>query len=81
MRGSVAICARLSTWKTPIVSARWSMRVDRRVVGREMREVDLDALVLADERDRLLERRQHAEAEQVDLDEARGRRSRPCPTG
>ena len=35
-----------------------------------MREVDLDALVRADHRDRLLDRVQHAEAEQVDLDDA-----------
>ena len=44
--------------------------VDRGIVGRQVRQVDLDALVRAHQRDGLLERRQHAEAEQVDLDEA-----------
>ena len=34
MRGSVAICARLSTWKTPTVSACLQHRVDLRVVRR-----------------------------------------------
>jgi hypothetical protein len=44
-------------------------RVDLRIVGRQMREVELDAVVRAHERDRLLERLHHAEAEQIDLDE------------
>src|SRR6056297_3130226 len=39
-------------------------------VGRQPCEVDLDAFVPTDERNRLLERRQHAETEQVDLDQA-----------
>ena len=39
-RGSVAICARDSTWKTPIVSASCSMLVDGRIVRRQMREID-----------------------------------------
>ncbi len=43
--------------------------VGLRVVGRQVREVDLDALVGADHGDRLLERGQHAEAEEVDLDQ------------
>ena len=44
--------------------------IDLGIVGREVGQIDLDALVLPDERDRLLERGEHAEAEEVDLDEA-----------
>ncbi len=40
-----------------------------RVVGRQVGEVDLLALVAVDQGHRLLERVQHAEAEQVDLDQ------------
>jgi hypothetical protein len=43
--------------------------VDRGVVGRQVRVVDPLALVLEDHRRRLFERAQHAEAEQVDLDD------------
>ena len=43
------------------------------VLLRDGREVDLDALVLADEVDREVQHREHAEAEQVELHEARGR--------
>ncbi len=45
-------------------------RVHAGVVGRKMREVDLDAFVRADHRDRLLQRGQHPEPEQIDLDNA-----------
>ncbi len=44
--------------------------VGRGIVGRQVREVERDALVLAYQRDGLLEHRHHAEAEQVDLDDA-----------
>ncbi len=40
------------------------------IIGREFREVDRDAFVLAREPDGVFERVQHAEAEQVDLDDA-----------
>ena len=43
--------------------------VDLRVVGRQMREVDAHLLVVADDRDRFLERVEHAEPEEVDLDD------------
>ena len=65
-RGSVAICARLSIWNTPTVSARHSIVVDL-VLLRDGGEVDLVALVLADQVDRVVQRAEHAEAEQVEL--------------
>ena len=40
MRGSVAICARDSTWNTPIVSASCSIAVDLRVVRRQVGEIE-----------------------------------------
>ena len=43
------------------------------VVGGKLCEVDLDALVAANQGDRLLECGEHAEAEQVDLDDAQVR--------
>ena len=46
MRGSVAICARLSTWNTPMVSAALEHAVDRGIVGRQVCEVERDAFVL-----------------------------------
>ena len=44
--------------------------VDALVVLRQMREIDVDAFVRADERDHFLDRREHAEAEEIDLDDA-----------
>ena len=44
--------------------------VDRRIVLRQVREIHLDPLVRADHRDRLLDRREHAEAEQIHLHDA-----------
>ena len=44
------ICARLSTWKTPIVSARAEVVVHRLVGHVELREVDGDAARLPDVR-------------------------------
>ena len=40
------------------------------IVWRQMREIDFDALMRANHRDRLFQRRQHPEAEQIDLDDA-----------
>ena len=40
VRSRLCICARLSIWKTPTVSARLDLGVDRRVVERHAREVD-----------------------------------------
>ena len=45
-------------------------RVHVGIVGRQMREIDLDALVRADHRNRLLQRGEHPEPEQIDLDDA-----------
>ena len=39
-RGSVAICARDSTWNTPMVSAALQHRVDRRDRPAAMRQVE-----------------------------------------
>ena len=44
--------------------------VDARVVLRQVREVDVDPFVRADERDHFLDRREHAEAEEIDFDDA-----------
>ncbi len=71
-RGSVPICARLSTWNTPMVSAAAEQVVDLVLLG-DGREVDLDALVLAHEVDREVQHREHPEAEQVELHQPRGR--------
>ncbi len=44
-------------------------RVDLRVVGRQVREIDAHPLVVADDRDRLLERVEHPQPQEVDLDD------------
>ena len=66
----LCICARLSIWKTPTVSALLDLGVDRRVVERDARQVDRLAAQPRDAVDRVLDRREHAEPEQVDLQEA-----------
>ena len=43
--------------------------VDLRVVGRQVGEIDIRPLVVADDRNRLFERVQHAESEKIDLDD------------
>ena len=43
MRGRQDICARLSTWNMPMVSAFCSACIDRGIVLRQMRQVDLFA--------------------------------------
>ena len=43
-------------------------RINRRIVLRQMREIDLFIVVAADELNRLLERRHHTEPQQVHLD-------------
>ena len=55
--------------------------VDGRVVERDAREVDRLAVQARDRVDRLLDGGEHAEPEQVDLEEARRRSTSPCPTG
>ena len=67
----MAICARLSTWNTPTVSAAAQQVVDL-VLLRDGGEVDVDALVLADQVDREVQHREHPEAEQVELHQAGG---------
>ncbi len=69
MIGSVAICARDSTWKVPIVSARHSISntagssfgMVARSTGLPRRRADVQGI---------LDGRQHPEAEQVDLHDA-----------
>ncbi len=71
-RGSIAICARLSIWKTPTVSPR-QITVERRlVVRRNRRHRQLDAAVLPEEPEGEVEMGERAEAEQVHLEEADG---------
>ena len=70
VRRIVCICARLSIWKQPTVSARWISSNTARVVERHAREVDLLAVRARDHVDALLDGGEHAEAEQVDLQEA-----------
>ena len=45
--------------------------VDAFVVLRQMSEIDIDAFIRADERDHFFDRREHAEAEEVDFDDAK----------
>ena len=71
VRRSDCICARLSIWKTPVVSAFWIAVVGGRVVVGDPREVDPLAARARDHLHRALDRRQHPQPEQVDLQEAR----------
>jgi hypothetical protein len=68
VRRSEPICARLSIWKTPVVSASW---MASNVA--DAREVDPLAATRGDHLDAALDGRQHPQAEQVDLQEARVR--------
>ncbi len=67
--GSICAWARLSTWKQPIVSARLQQVVDRRVVQRQVIQVEGDPPLLADVGQRLVDHAQRAQAQQVDLDQ------------
>jgi hypothetical protein len=74
------ICARLSIWKTPIVSA---LQIIAKVAGRPPAsraiEAEMLALVPGEQVERAAHAAEHAEAEHVDLHEAQFRRYRPCP--
>ena len=67
--GSVCICARLSTWNTPTVSAAWSIAKTSEILG-QLVEVEADRAVVLDQLERLVHRREHPEPEQVELDES-----------
>ena len=70
VRRRLCICARLSIWKRPTVSASW---ISRYTAGSSsgMRERSIALPAQADDLvDALLDRREHAEPEQVDLQEA-----------
>ena len=70
VRSSDCICARLSIWKTPTVSAaRIALKVAGVVEG-DAREVDALAAHALDLLHAALDRREHPQAEQVDLQEA-----------
>ena len=67
--GSVCIWARLSTWKTPTVSAAWSIVEHLGDVLGQPVEVEADRAVVLDELERLVHRGEHPEPEQVELDQ------------
>ena len=70
VRRIVCICARLSIWKQPTVSARWiSANTSGSSSGTRERSIR-SPRVPRDQVDALLDRRQHPEPEQVDLEEA-----------
>ena len=73
VRSSVCICARDSIWNVPTVSALWISVIHARVVERDPREVDRLAVHSRDLLDAVLDRGEHPEPEQVDLQEARVR--------
>ena len=70
VRRMLCCWARLSIWKSPIVSASWICAYTSGVVERDPREVDRLALRPRDLLDAVLDRREHPEPEQVDLQEA-----------
>ena len=78
MRGSVAICARDSIWKVPMVSAFCISSNVGGVVFGDMGEVDAPAPLVC-EFHCVLQHRHHAEAEQIDFDDAQVFGNRPCP--
>ena len=67
--GSVCIWARLSTWKTPTVSAAWSIAKTSGIVLGQPVEVEADGAVVLDQLERLVDRGEHPEPEQVELDQ------------
>src|SRR3954454_22446905 len=78
VRSRLCICARLSIWKTPTVSAAWisaytagwSSGAGAGARAGRAREADGSAVEARDRVDGLLDRGEHAETEQVDLQEA-----------
>ena len=70
MRRSDCICARLSIWKTPVVSALLDRGERRGIVEGDPREVDPLAARAGDQLDGALDRGEHPQPEQVDLQEA-----------
>ena len=70
VRSRLCICARLSIWNMPTVSAAWISANTAGVVERDAREVDRRAVEPRDPVDALLDAREHPEPEQVDLEEA-----------
>ena len=71
-RGSMVIWARLSIWKTPIVSARLDHVVDRRVFRGDGGQRQLSAAVLGDQVETLADRGEHAQGQAVDFEDAQG---------
>ena len=63
------LCAALDLENPDSVGAP-QHRVDLGIVGRQMREVDLDIFMRANHRDRLLQHGEHPQPEQIDLDDA-----------
>ena len=70
VRTSICICARLSIWNVPVVSACWIEAIDALVLEVDPRQVDHLVARARDLRHAPLDGRQHPEAEQVDLQEA-----------
>ena len=64
------ICARLSTWNTPIESARHKHVVNNWIVARHGAEADVPAVMLFQQGKRLADAGEHAEAEHVDFQQA-----------
>ena len=67
--GSVCIWARLSTWKTPTVSAAWSIWKTSGTSSGSLSRSTQAAQSCSISCERLVDRGQHAEAEQVELDQ------------
>ena len=80
-RGSICICARLSIWKTPVVSAARIRSVDLGVVERDPREVDPLAARPGDLVDACARPRRASRARAGRSSGSRRRRRSPCPTG
>ena len=70
MRSRLCIWARLSIWKSADRVGGLDLGVDPGVVERDPREVDRLVVEARDQLDGLLDRREHPEPEQVDLQEA-----------
>ena len=81
VRSRLCICARLSIWKTPTVSARLDLGVDRRVVERDPREVDRLAVDRARSARRTPRPPRASRARAGRSSGSRRRRTSPCPTG
>ena len=68
-RGSMFICARLSTWNTPIESAWHSMSYTAGSSGGTVPSERSRAVMLLQQREALADAGEHAEAEHIDLEQ------------